>query len=89
MNQSKWIMLALSGDEKIFCVTVLNFKPLLCNQNKNNKIAKMTFLEELRDIQNCILGKSQELNSNLNYGLFVDLANLFLHRLKSYFNFPN
>ena len=49
----------------------------------------MTFLEELRDIQNCILGKSQELNSNLNYGLFVDLANLFLHRLKSYFNFPN
>ena len=24
----------------------------------------MTFLEELRDIQNCILGKSQELNSS-------------------------
>ena len=64
-------MLTLSGDEEIilifdciFCVTVLNFKPLLCNQNKNNKIAKMTFLEELRDIQNCILGKSQELNSS-------------------------
>ena len=26
--------------------------------------AKMTFLEELRDIQNYILGKSQELNSS-------------------------
>ena len=28
----------------------------------------MTFLEELRDIQNCILGKSQELNSKSRIG---------------------
>ena len=39
--------------------------------NKNNQIAKLTFLEELRDIQNCRAGKSYyKLNSSENYLIF-------------------
>ena len=32
--------------------------------NKNIQIAKLTFLEELRDNQNCMAGKSYKLNSS-------------------------
>ena len=35
----------------------------MTSSKQKHMSAKMTFLEELHDIQNCILGKSQELNS--------------------------
>ena len=36
----------------------------MTSSKQKHMSAKMTFLEELRDIQNYILGKSQELNSS-------------------------
>ena len=43
---------------------VLNFEPFMTSSKQKHTSAKMTFFEELRDIQNYILGKSQELNSS-------------------------
>ena len=41
------------------------YEPHVTKVNKNILIAKWTFLEELRDIQNCMAGKSYKLNSSV------------------------
>ena len=37
---------------------VLNFEPFMTSSKQKLQSAKMTFLEEIRDIQNCMVGKS-------------------------------
>ena len=44
----------------------------MTSSKQKHMSAKMTFLEELRDIQNYILGKSQELNSS-----FLQITGVF------------
>ena len=42
---------------------VLNFEPFMTSSKQKLQSAKMTFLEEILDIQNCLAGKSYQLNS--------------------------
>ena len=49
------------------------YEPHVTKVNKNIQNEKLTFLEEIRGIQNCKAGKSQKLNSSILTSILVEV----------------